>query len=82
MTKLIVTIAKTTQGFVTSLSIEGNANEWALKQLKKNQAKALRIADSDELYTGEENTHFYQHQLEKFLAKFDGLKNVTIVEVA
>lgn len=81
MTKLIVTIANITQGFVTSLNIEGNANEWALKQLKKNQAKALKIADSDELYTGEENTHFYQHQLDKFLAKFEGLKNVEIITV-
>ena len=81
MTKLIVTIANTTQGFVTSLNIEGNANEWALKQLKKNQAKALKIADSDELYTGEENTHFYQRQLDKFLAKFEGLKNVEIITV-
>lgn len=79
---LTITIAKSIQGFTTSLRIEGNASEWAVNQLKKNQVRAIDIANSDDLYTGEENTHFYQHQLDKFLAKFDGLKNVTIVEVA
>lgn len=79
---LTITIAKSIQGFTTSLRIEGNASEWAVNQLKKNQVRAIDIANSDDLYTGEESTHFYQHQLDKFLAKFDGLKNVKIVEVA
>lgn len=81
MAKLTVTIAKTAHGFAASLRMEGNENEWALKQVKKNQVKALNIACSDDLYTGEENTFFYQHQLDKFLAKFEGLKNVEFINV-
>lgn len=78
MSKLIITVAERQQGFATSLLMDGNGNEWALSQKKTNHVKALNIANSDDVYTGEETIHFYQQQLDKYLAKFDDFKNIEI----
>ncbi len=75
---LTVIIRKANLGFVTTLKMDGNANEWFLNQTKRNQERAQRIATSDEIYTGEENEHYYESSLNKYLKKFEGLKNVKV----
>lgn len=75
---LTVIIRKANLGYVTTLKMKGNANDWFLNQTKRNQERAQRIATSDEIYTGEENEHYYEANLNKYLKKFEGLKNVKV----
>ena len=75
---LTVIIRKANLGYVTTLKMEGDANEWFLNQTKRNQERAQRIATSGEIYTGEENEHYYEANLNKYLKKFEGLKNVKV----
>lgn len=77
--KLQIIIAEENGTYRTTTRIVGDANVWWKKQLKKNQAKAVGITSDNNIYTGQEDTHFYDCQLKKFLKRYEGLKNVEIV---
>lgn len=76
--KLIIMIAEEAGRFKTVARIKGDADKWWKNQLKKNQARANSITNSNEIYEGTEDEFYYEWQLVKYLNRYKGLRNVEI----